>query len=131
MIFVISRLKDVSSDNMAPMFIFDVRLPSVISEFLRKSEKRILGNFKIRPKNSVDIDTPTSLGWISMIPGLLKVGVKTNLGVVEEVAGHTISVPGKQGAFKVSAEKLTCLPTKYQVYSQEGLTSPMGQPYSP
>ena len=131
MIFVISRLKDVSSDNMAPMFIFDVRLPSVISEFLRKSEKRILGNFTIYHKYSVHINTPTPLGWISMRPGLLTFGVKTYLGVVEEVAGGTISFPDIQGAFKVSAGKLTCLPTKYQVYSQEGLTSPMGQPYSP
>ena len=130
-IIVSSRLKNVSTDSISPLYIFEVKLPTVISEFMRHSCEIIQGALAVRPRHSVDVNQPTPLGWISLIPERLTHGVKTDSGVVKKVDNDIVTVSAKQGEMQMDRETLLTIPTKYQVYSQEGLTFPMWKPYPP
>ena len=130
-IIVSSRLAEVQNDNMAPMFIFDVTLPAVVGEFLRTGDKFLEGQFAINPKMSVDITQPTQLGWITLKPDFPRFGPKTNLGIVAETGDGCVIIATPTKEITATASELITLATKYQVYSQEGLTIPVGKPYSP
>ena len=96
-VLVSSRLSDKSADHMAPMFIFDVNLPTVLIEFLRQSGNPLDGFFTISTKLSVDINQPTPLGWISMKPDALVFGPKTNLGAIGAINGDSAAVANSRG----------------------------------
>ena len=126
-----SRLNKTASGNMDPLYILDVKLPAVISEFVRKSDEVIQGKFLVCPRNSVDINQPTPMGWISLIPECATFGAKTDRGVIEKLEERTAYISTVTGTSRMDIKTLNILLTKYQVYSQEGLTFPMGKPYPP
>ena len=82
-VVVSSSLGTANTDNMAPQYITDVRLPAVISEYLRATDYFLTGTITLCPKNAPAIDQPTPLGWMSMNPETRASGAKTPQGVIQ------------------------------------------------
>lgn len=122
-IIVSSRVTNALADNMSPLYIFDVKLPAPISEYMRSHDGFLEGSFMVCPKDSVYINQPTPVGWISLLPGKPTFGSKTDKGVISKVSDGEAIVPTKGGKW-VNRDNLRVLPTKYQVYSNEGVTFP-------
>ena len=103
-IIVSSRVNNALADNMSPLYIFDVKLPAVIIEYMRSHNECLEGSFAVCPKNSVDIYQPTPVGWISLLPGKPTRGSKTDKGVISNVSDGEAIVTTKKGANGKSAK---------------------------
>ena len=107
------------------------------SEFLRSAENipRIVGDIRVSRSGTDDIYQPTQLGWINLPKGRLTHGIKVSTvdgsGAVTAVSvtKATISIGASVSVVPMLGCKI--LPTKYQVYSQEGIIFPIGIPYLP
>ena len=135
-VLVSTRITDTYADNMSPLFIFDVILPARMSEFLTSAECRpiIQGGFKIFTNSDFDVLQPVPLGWVNMdkmVVRGLKVTYKGENYVVCSVNNSVAAIQNKSNQFDVKCTEVAPLPTRYQVYSQEGVTFPLGLPYPP
>ena len=81
-IVISSRLPIARSDNMAPIYIFDVSFHSVIREFLRKSRDSLEGVLALCPETSGDVHQPTPVGRVALPSARLCYGTKTDQGIV-------------------------------------------------
>ena len=124
-------------ETIAPMFIFGVVPPTILSEFLRESTDCpvIAGNLAILPRSNIDILQPTPLGWIHL-PNICTYGSKARSiqgdGILVSIAQNRVILASKaNNSWDIPKESIALLDTRYQVYSQEGIISPIGLPYPP
>ena len=115
----------------APMYIFDVKLPGVMSEYLRNSDNFLQGDIKFHPASSQELCQPHLVGSLTMSLDSVTPGLKTTTGTAMSIDTNTVQIWCKTGVRKVDVLSVCPSPTRYQVYSQEGLSFPIGKPYPP
>ena len=136
-IHVSTRMQGTCADTMSPMFIIDVNLPSVLSEYLRSDESfyRLEGEFCVNRVGPGDIYQPAQLGWVTLPKNKLTVGGKVTAGgmsgVIVELSNTNATIETKTSTIIVSPQECVSVPTKYQVFPQEGIIFPIGLPYPP
>ena len=118
---VSTNMPGACADFMSPLFIFDVTLPAVLSEYLRTTENipHLVGDFRVSRTGNNDICQPTPLGWISLPKGVINYGTKVSTpsgsGVVIALSDNEVRVDIEAMETVVPRSKCTIVPTKYQV----------------
>ena len=77
LILVSSRLASGESENMEPQYVFAVRLPTVISEFMRVTREFRDGPLRICPSGSTELYQTAPMGWLNMHPGNVTMWIRT------------------------------------------------------
>ena len=103
---------------MAPQYMFDVRLPDVIGDFMAHSSVFLVGTMDVCSMNTVDINQPTPLGWLTLSPRKYSYGTKTPHGVTVSERVNDLQVWAKRGLSDISKKDTNFLSMRYQVYSQ-------------
>ena len=125
---------------IAPAYIFDVVLPEAIVDHLQSTDETdcMQGTLHITHLGPPEGTEPTQLGWIRMGPAniFLRLKVTTERNEDGVVAGRggepeTWIAHTKSGASAHPASRLRARPTRYQVFSPKGASSPLGPPYPP
>ena len=93
----------------------------------------IPGTFNISPRHSFGPLQPIPSGWIKLprhqpVSGA-KVSYGDRAGAVLSVLGNIASLHCKTFADPLDTSALEIIPSKYQVYPQEGSSYPLGNPY--
>ena len=102
-----------------------------MSDHVGKSCNFMEGKFAGWPRNSADPNRPVPLGWLTLPSDRVTYGTKTHHGnAASETASSSGDFP-KKGAVGSEMDNIHPQPTKYKIYSQEGLAFPLGKHYHP
>ena len=114
--------------GVAPMYLYDVVLPSTLGEYLQLSHTHeyLEGTLTVTKAEGGDLLEPTPLGWLAMDPSRITPGLhvrtEDRLEAVVDMKdqGGAWRVVSKSGAKSAPACRLTGMPTRYQVFSPMG-----------
>ena len=128
------------NQHISPLYVSEVCVPENIIDYLQpleESDDSILeGGFRITRSFVSNILEPTPLGWIQLVGNKLCVGDKVCLSTAEGILASRIDQSRSEAWVNrqrkiCSNSSFTVLPTRFQVYSANGVTFPFGERFCP